>query len=254
MPERLELTVEELASRVGTTVRNVRAYQDKGLLPPPERRGRHAIYSDEHLFRLRLVHQLLARGYTLASIGEVIAAWEQGQDLAALIGLESAIASPWSSEVPAHLTLAQVVERFGVTAPRALSKAIGLGFLEPEGDGFRAPSPRLLHAGEELVRAGVPLEALLDEAGALRADAERIARGFVELVATHVFDAAGDGGTLPPADEVPRLAGIVRRLRPLAVMVVEAELARALERAAHEALDARLAMVLDHIEGRDPDE
>ncbi|MCB9592002.1 MAG: MerR family transcriptional regulator [Sandaracinaceae bacterium] len=241
----LELTVDELAARVGTTVRNIRAYQDKGLLPAPERRGRAAIYSDVHLFRLRLVHQLLGRGYTLASIGEILDAWEQGQDLAALMGLEQAISSPFSSEVATHLTLPQVIERFGATAPSALSKAVALGFLEPEGDGFRAPSPRLLHAGEELVQAGVPLEALLDEAAELRTDVERVASGFVELVAKHVFDVAG---RVPPAEEVPRLAAIVRRLRPLAVMVVEAELARALERAAHEALDARLAHVLDAIE------
>lgn len=247
MSERLELTVDELAARVGTTVRNVRAYQDKGLVPPPERRGRNAVYSEVHLFRLRLVHQLLERGFTLASIGELLDAWDQGQDLAALMGLEHAIASPFSSEAPAHLTLPQVVERFGATAPSALAKAIALGFLEPEGDGFRAPSPRLLHAGEELVRAGVPLDALLDEAAELRADVERIATGFVDLVAEHVFDVYGEG-RLPPAPEVPRLAAIVRRLRPLAVMVVEAELARALERKARDALDARLAHVLDHVE------
>lgn len=245
MSERLELSVEELAARVGTTVRNVRAYQDKGLLPPPERRGRKAIYSDLHLFRLRLVHQLLGRGYTLASIGELLDAWEAGQDLGALMGLESAISSPFSAEVPAHVTLPEIVARFGATTPSALAKAVALGFLVPEGDGFRAPSQRLLHAGEELVEAGVPLEALLDEASELRVDVERIAKGFVDLVAEHVFDPVG-GGRMPPREEVPRLAAIVRRLRPLATMVVEAELARALERAAQQALDARLAHVLDH--------
>ncbi|MBM2600552.1 MerR family DNA-binding transcriptional regulator, partial [Pseudomonas sp. BDPW] len=29
-----------MARAAGSSVRNVRAYQDRGLLPPPERRGR----------------------------------------------------------------------------------------------------------------------------------------------------------------------------------------------------------------------
>src|SRR5699024_10415430 len=62
-----EITSEELARTADTTVRNVRAYQDRGLLPPPERRGRSGIYSDVHLARLRIIGQLLKRGYTLAN-------------------------------------------------------------------------------------------------------------------------------------------------------------------------------------------
>ncbi|HJL19136.1 MAG TPA: MerR family transcriptional regulator [Sandaracinaceae bacterium LLY-WYZ-13_1] len=242
---RLELTVGELAKRAGITVRNVRAYQDRGLLPPPRRRGRAAIYSEVHLLRLRVIQQLLGRGYTLASIGDLLDAWAKGHDLAELMGLESAISSPFSSEAPAHLTLADLVERFGAIPPARIAQAIALGYLEPEEDGFRAPSPRLIHAAEELVASGVPLGALLDQAERLRGDVERIADGFVELVAEHVFDPVGRR-RLPPPEEAPRLASIVRRLRPLAVMVVEAELAGALERAAHAELGARLAHVLDH--------
>ena len=49
------LTIDELARAAGTTVRNVRVYQDRGLLPPPERRGRLGLYGPDHLRRLRLV-------------------------------------------------------------------------------------------------------------------------------------------------------------------------------------------------------
>ena len=41
---RNEYTVDELARVTDTTVRNVRAYQDRGLLAPPEKRGRVAVY------------------------------------------------------------------------------------------------------------------------------------------------------------------------------------------------------------------
>lgn len=41
---RSEYTVDELARVSDTTVRNIRAYQDRGLLAPPEKRGRVGIY------------------------------------------------------------------------------------------------------------------------------------------------------------------------------------------------------------------
>ena len=47
------LTIDELAARAGTTVRTVRFYSTKGLLPPPvigARRVGH--YGPEHLSRL----------------------------------------------------------------------------------------------------------------------------------------------------------------------------------------------------------
>ena len=46
-----EYSIDELARVAGTTVRNVRAYQDRGILPPPERRGRNGVYNHTHLAR-----------------------------------------------------------------------------------------------------------------------------------------------------------------------------------------------------------
>jgi DNA-binding transcriptional MerR regulator len=41
-----EYRVAEVARLAGMTVRNVRVYQDRGLLPPPRRQGRIGLYSD----------------------------------------------------------------------------------------------------------------------------------------------------------------------------------------------------------------
>ena len=62
-------------------MRNVRVYQDRGLLPPPRRQGRAAIYSDAHLVRLRVIINMLERGYAFAQIKEMITAWENGRSL-----------------------------------------------------------------------------------------------------------------------------------------------------------------------------
>ena len=223
--------VDELAREAGATVRNVRAYQDRGLLPPPRREGRIGIYDDAHLARLRLIGRLLERGYTLGNIAELIGALERGHDVGDLLGLSAVLASPWSDEIAGHMSAAELAALFGGAAtPDLVEQSVKLGLIEPDGDGYRVPSPRLLHAGSELVAAGIPLAAVLDIAGKLRRDVERISGRFVDLVGTHLVEPYGDD--LPPPEDIARLAEVVNRLRPLAEMVVDAELARAMERTA----------------------
>ena len=43
------LTLDELTDRVGMSVRNIRFYTTKGLVPPPIRRGRSGYYSADHV-------------------------------------------------------------------------------------------------------------------------------------------------------------------------------------------------------------
>lgn len=250
-PERApgEYTIDELARSAGTTVRNVRAYQDRGLLPAPEKRGRSAIYGEPHRARLRIIGTLLARGYTLNSIGELLGAWEQGQDIGALIGLESAVSSPWTDEEPRHYTLPELAALFGgAFSPQWLARATELGVLKADGVGFVAPSPRMIQAGAALVEAGIPLDEMLEIVRLLRANVEAAAEKMVQLVERHVFDRFGPG--LPPPAEAPRLGDLVWRLRPLVEMAVHAEVARAMEHAANKHLGDRLAWVLDHLHDR----
>jgi DNA-binding transcriptional MerR regulator len=50
-----EYRIDDLARLAGTTTRNIRVYRDRGLLPPPLRVGRIALFNDAHLTRLRLI-------------------------------------------------------------------------------------------------------------------------------------------------------------------------------------------------------
>jgi DNA-binding transcriptional MerR regulator len=237
----VEYRIDELAREAGTTVRNVRAYQDRGLLPPPRRSGRVGLYTDAHLARLRLIGHMLERGYTLGNIAELISAWERGQDIGELLGLEAALVQPWSDEVAMTITLDDLNELFG-DDDDALREAVKLGLLEPEDeDQFRVPSPRLLHAGAELVAAGIPLDAVLNHAVQLARDAAR----FVELVAANVFEPYGDQPF--PAKDVPRLADLLRRLRPLAETTVDAYLARAMERRMAKELGEHYDRLMGHL-------
>jgi DNA-binding transcriptional MerR regulator len=67
-----ELTLDELADAAGMTARNVRAYQSRGLLPPPRRDGRNALYGPEHVARLRLVRALHQRGLSLRVVRDMV--------------------------------------------------------------------------------------------------------------------------------------------------------------------------------------
>jgi DNA-binding transcriptional MerR regulator len=220
------------------TVRNVRGYQDRGLLPAPRREGRVGVYTEAHLARLRLIGQLLERGYTLSHIAELIEAWQRGRDLTQVLGLEQVLTDPWSDEIGDSVTSAQLGELFGAVDEAVLDRAERLGVLQPEGDRVAVPSPRLLHAGAELAAAGIPLTAVLDLDEAIAGHAEAVAHRLVEAVATYLGPSRHAALT---DDELARLAGLIRRLRPLAEMSVQANLARAMERKVRSVLGERIA-------------
>ncbi|WP_420995137.1 MerR family transcriptional regulator [Cupriavidus sp. 30B13] len=241
-----EYTIDELARAAGTTVRNVRSYQDRGLIDPPERRGRVGIYTQTHLGRLRLINHLLARGYTLNNIQELLKAIVEGHDLRSILGLESAIASPWTDEVPRHYSYLALAKLFGRAVSRpALAKAIALGLLEPDGMGYLARSPRTLAAGAEIARAGFPVEDVLAIIEHARGHFEAVSDRIVAMVVREL-DRFGEG-KLPPPQDVPRLVDILWRIRPLAMVAVEAEMMRALELSANKYLGDRVAAIIEHL-------
>ncbi|MFE3770320.1 MerR family transcriptional regulator, partial [Streptomyces sp. NPDC059122] len=129
-PPTAEYRIEDLAHLSGATVRTIRAYQDRGLLPRPERRGRANVYGDTHLARLRQIADLLDRGYTLASIKELLDAWDAGRGLGGVLGLVAEIDGPWTDEQPTRISRADLDSAFGGTPnEQAVAEAVELGVL-----------------------------------------------------------------------------------------------------------------------------
>ncbi len=229
--------LEEIAKLASTTPRNVRAYRERGLLHPPRYEGRVALYDETHLARLRTIAALLERGYSIQNIRELTTAWKQGQKLEHVLGLESAITAPFSAEAAEVVDATQLLAALGESAtPAVIARALELKVLELHGAELRAPSPRLLAAGLELIEAGVPLDAILDELSVLRSALDQIARRFVDLAARHLVDAHGDA--IPRATK--RLEKSIRRVRPVAEVVVEIEFLQSLDREILRELTARL--------------
>lgn len=236
-----EYRIDDLARAAGTTVRNVRVYQDRGLLPPPRREGRAGIYTEVHLGRLRLIGQLLERGYTFAHIAEFFEGWQSGKNLTEVLGLEEVLTTAWTDEMADYISAEDLLGLFGPdqVTPEVLAKAIQQELVIPDGDRYRVPSPRLLHAGAELVKAGIPLAVVLDLSAALGRDMDASAARLIGAVQDHVVlkhPALTEGGDEAVAD----LTALINRLKPLAQLAVDAHLARAMERRVRDAIQAHV--------------
>src|SRR5688572_26661736 len=224
------LTIDDLAREAGTTTRNVRAYQTRGLLPPPLVVGRVGYYGEAHLERLRLIANLQERGYSLAAIADLLRAWSERRSVGEMLGFERGA----SEEHEVELGYDELVARFPGIDDAQIQRVVALELVIPLVDDggtivrVRVPSPRLLEVGKVLLDIGVPLDVVLDELVKLRGHAQDIARSLVAMFATHVvgpWTAAGQ-----PLDALPDLLDRVRRTKPLPLAAVDAVLTPALER------------------------
>ena len=246
-----EFRTADLAREAGIPVRTLRFYRERRLLPPPRREGRIAWYTEDHLARLRIIADLLDRGHTLGGIAELLSAWEDGRDVAELLGLEGAIAAPWSEETPVPLTLAELDTAYqGQVDEATLAEAVALGYVEVSGGTANHISRRLLDASAALVAEGIPLAAVLEAARGVRASADALADLFVDLVHKQLL---GSLEARLPAGETARLADRLARLRPIARTVVDVEFALAMDRRVHSELGTVLAH-LGHRPAPDPGE
>lgn len=249
---RKEFTIDQLANEADVTVRNIRAYQDRGLLLPPEKRGRTGIYTDVHLARLKIINALLERGYTINNIRDLLEGWEQGRNLNDILGLEVAVTSWQSPNVPVYISYHDVLNDFGAdTTPAVITKAVSMGYMVPEGTRLRIPYPRIYNAGKELVKAGVPLDAVLTHVRLVREETDKLADRFLGMIIHHIVDEKYGKEQLPEGEDVPALAEFITRIRPLAEAVVNDELGRVLEKSISKILVDRLENVLDHLKNAD---
>jgi DNA-binding transcriptional MerR regulator len=210
-----EMTVDELARRAGMTVRNVRAHQSRGLLQPPEVRGRTGYYGPNHLARLELIKELQAEGFNLEAIRRIIENAPQASSQEAL-DFTRALTDAFSEEQPEIVSAEQLAEPWGDEAsPEMVRRVVKLGFVRDLGDGrFEVRSPRLAKAGRELQRLGVPLERSLEFTATVREQADRIAQTYVDLFLETVWTPFERAGR--PREGWPAVQEALERLHPLA--------------------------------------
>jgi len=237
--EQLGLTIDALAARVGMTVRNVRAYASRGLLPPPRLRGRTGLYDAEHLARLTLIQQMLGEGYTLAAVERVLAHAPQGVTSAGL-SLHRALLTPWLPEEPEVVDRETLEARAGVAIDDELLRLLAeLGVIVPEPDGqLTITSPSLLRAGLQVVALGIPPEAVVAAQRRVAEHAQAAATVYVELFRDSVWRSFADAGQ--PEAEWPRVQQAVERVQPVASQAMLATFRIAMAQAVDAALGEEL--------------
>ncbi|MER6117359.1 MerR family transcriptional regulator [Streptomyces sp. NPDC001743] len=158
------LTVDELAARAGVTVRTVRFYSTRGLLPPPvigPRRVGH--YGREHLSRLALIEELQHQGMTLAAIERYLE--QLPPDLSAHdLAIHRALVASWAPDSPEEATRAELERRTGrPLSEEDIDRLAAMGVLERSGpdDGVYRVDPGLLRLGVELLDVPIAHETIL---------------------------------------------------------------------------------------------
>jgi DNA-binding transcriptional MerR regulator len=149
------LTVDELAARAGVTVRTVRFYSTRGLLPPPvigPRRVGH--YGRDHLARLELIEELQRQGMTLAAIERYLERLPRDLTPHAL-AVQRAVVASWAPEAAETVTLEELTRRAGrPLSGEDVERLTAMGVVAPDGDRFRV-DPGLLRLGVQIL--DVPL-------------------------------------------------------------------------------------------------
>lgn len=242
----MHLRVAELADAAGVGVDTVRFYQARGLIPPPIRQGRFALYTADHLERIRRIRALLEAGFSLAQIRRLLDEGRErsggrrrsersGAAKGARAGAGRA-AAPARSEATSLLaslaaesvgdgTLSQQELASETGVPEALVvAAVRAGLLTPIEVGGERRFPRsdldMLAAGLEMLGEGLPLEKLLELAAEHAASIAALAERAIDLFDDHVRKPRG-------ADE-NAVRRAFERLLPQATQIVALHFQRTL--------------------------
>lgn len=216
------MTLDELARRSGMTGRNIRQWQTDGLIPPPHRRGRVGIYTDDHLTRITRVKDLRAQGFPLDLIRRVLAtpAVEAAADVR---HLAAGALAPFASAERVTLTTSEVEARLGRGAAGSLRDA---GLADMAGDDY-VMDGAVLTSLEAAASAGIaPATFAATLAKAL--DHQRAIAGLLlDMVRDELWRPFVDSGM--PTDKWHELADTVDRLRDIGVTAQSQLFRRALD-------------------------
>ena len=246
-----EYRIDELARLGGTTTRNVRVYRDRGLLHPPLRVGRIALFNDTHLTRLRLITSLLDRGYNIAHVNEMLSAWEQGKNIGDMLGLESAIAGSWATEKPQRMVLAEARDTVGDDA--AFDRMVALDIIRVDGDHATVVRPTLVEVLTEIHRFGVAYDKLIDIHEQVSPLLDQISAILVQAGLEEVVDKINPGAAMPDDVTVAELITTLVRFRTQAVSAVSATLAFSIESAVETTVATMLGDLIEKSEKTDTD-
>lgn len=226
------MTLDELCKRVGMSVRNVRFYTTRGLVPSPIRHGRSGYYTNDHAARLELVAELQAHGFTLAAIERYVANIPD-EAPATKIGLHRALLAPWMAEHPETLDRDELDERAQRTLTEDEIETLeALGVITAGTNGTYDVAVAHLDPGLRLIHFGYPRESADAAKQMYDEHAHAMANDMLDLFRKKIWPALRQSGA---SDE--DLTTAVELLKPMSI----AALVSAYERAVNENMREEIA-------------
>ncbi len=245
-----EMTVEALSAQTGVSVRNIRAYQTAGLIPPPRLQGRLGLYDQAHLGKLELVRDLRQQGFRLDAIKGMLehtpnGAWTEYSLISELFSTTF-----FTVEAPKRKAMTEMAAHWQTSATEAQKARLRQnGLYRPVGeDEVEMLSPALERIGIQLADLDVPLDTVLNLQDVLIEHTRAIAKAYVEqlflTLATNIAQQKSRDGTAARKPLDPNVIGpmkhLFERLRPLAVGSISAAfpvvLQQEFDRSAHKLL------------------
>ncbi|MCB5164007.1 MerR family transcriptional regulator [Streptomyces bambusae] len=233
------LTVDELAARAGVTVRTVRFYSTRGLLPPPvigPKRVGH--YGPEHLSRLALIEELQVQGMTLSAIERYLDALPA--DLSAHdLAIHRALMAGWVPDAAEQASRAELEKRAGRPLSDAdVERLAAMDVVAAAGSGYRVDLG-LLRLGVALLDVPISHATILAARTVLLEHARSAAHGLTRLFRDEVWGPFTEDEQDPERVESMRL--LSAHMQPLVVQALVTAFQRSLReelRAAFESGDA----------------
>lgn len=248
-----EMTVEELSARTGVSVRNIRAYQTAGLMPPPRLKGRLGLYDAEHQGKLELIRDLRQQGFRLEAIKGMLEKTPEGAWSEYSLISELFSTTFFTVEAPKRKAIKEMAAHWHTTATSAQKERLARnGLYRPIGDDeFEMLSPALERIGIQLADLSVPLDTVLDLQDVLIKHTRAIAKAYVEQLFITMVEAItttsqrGNAGGAASATLDPAIAaavkGLFERLRPLAIGSVSAAFPVVLQQEFDRSIQKRLS-------------
>lgn len=227
-----QLTIDELAAQSRVPSRTIRYYQSKGVLPPPEIKGRVAYYGAVHLERLALIAQLQDRGLRIDAIRALLGRIDKHElDVGEWLGLDAQLKASWAEDQPRTVTEAELHELAGTQRAGLIADLVRLRAVERTGDVYFVRSPALLRVAMRLEGAGIDLETAIGAENILRKNLARAARDL----AKYFFGRAEDGHVQPP--EHGDWARVFEELRPTSIEAVRVVFGHEMQRVLRELVE-----------------
>ncbi|PVC77440.1 MerR family transcriptional regulator [Streptomyces sp. CS081A] len=221
-------TVDELAARAGVTVRTVRFYGTRGLLPPPvigARRVGH--YGPEHLSRLALIEELQRQGMTLAAIERYLE--QLPPDLSARdLAVHRALVASWAPESAESITRRELERRAGrALTGRDVDRLAAMGVLERthDADTYRLDGS-LLRLGVEMLDVPIEHETILASRTVLLEHARAAAQELARLFQEEVWNPYRESGEDP--DHLRAMRSLSAHMQPMVIQALVTAFQRSL--------------------------